>query len=250
MSNFTEALNDARRLLVGVQHNLLLGLRVWRRCVLSSFASRILEVEPLLVLPGLVRGPQPNVRRDHVVAPVTQNQPWSFRSRQRLFGRRGSKVAYGGRPVGHAAPRVARSQLDLRKLHKKLYKKLDYHSLYNFLYNSLNTFLKIFVSQAHSLNSESQLFPPLSADRPGFRNLSCSVDAALPSHRKSGACHPRARWPRSRTSWRPSSNLCPDKFFLEICHFAHTRVSVPPLSLKKDLVLWTTFHGSAHNTSL
>ena len=66
MSNFTEALKDAGRSLVGVQHYLLSGPRVGSRRVPSLFASRILEVEPLLVMPSLVRGPQSTVRGDHV----------------------------------------------------------------------------------------------------------------------------------------------------------------------------------------
>ena len=80
MSNFTEALHDASRSLVGVQHNLLPGLRVCQHCVSYSFASGIPEVEPLLVMPGLAHGPQPNVRRDHVHGPVAHNHPLVFRS--------------------------------------------------------------------------------------------------------------------------------------------------------------------------
>ena len=49
---------DASRALVGVPHNLLQGLRVSQRRIMSALALRKLEVVPLLVVPSLVRGPQ------------------------------------------------------------------------------------------------------------------------------------------------------------------------------------------------
>ena len=58
--------HDAGRLHVGVQHNLLSRLRVCRGYVSSALAPRKLEVDPLLIVPGLVRGLQPNGRPDDI----------------------------------------------------------------------------------------------------------------------------------------------------------------------------------------
>ena len=59
--------HDAGRLLVGVQHNLLSRLYVCRKMSLTSaLMRRELEVEPLLIVPGLVRGPQPDGLRDDI----------------------------------------------------------------------------------------------------------------------------------------------------------------------------------------
>ena len=73
--------HDTRRLsltcwclFVGVQHNLP-GFRVCRRNVSPALASRTLEVELLLVIPGPVRGPQPSVRRVDVDGPVAHEKP-------------------------------------------------------------------------------------------------------------------------------------------------------------------------------
>ena len=49
--------------------------RVCRRRVPPAFTSRELEVGPLLVAPSLVRGLQPNGRRDNVDGPVAHDQP-------------------------------------------------------------------------------------------------------------------------------------------------------------------------------
>ena len=62
--------HDAGRSCFGVQQTLLPGFRVCRRRVPPAFAAGKLEVEPLLVMPGLVRGLQPNCRRDDVDGPV------------------------------------------------------------------------------------------------------------------------------------------------------------------------------------
>ena len=71
--------NDARGLLVGVEHNLHPTLRVsWRR-VSPPFASCIFEVEALLVVPGLIRGSQPEDREDDVDGPVAQEKPLVLR---------------------------------------------------------------------------------------------------------------------------------------------------------------------------
>ena len=70
---------DARRSLVGVEHNLPPGLRVYGRRVPPPFASLVFEVEPLLEMPGLIRCPQPTVRRDDVDGPVAHNQPLALR---------------------------------------------------------------------------------------------------------------------------------------------------------------------------
>ena len=61
-------------LFVGVQHNLP-GFRVCRRKIPPALASRKLDVEPLLVVPGLVRGPQHSVRRVDVDGPVAHEKP-------------------------------------------------------------------------------------------------------------------------------------------------------------------------------
>ena len=50
------------------------------------------------------------------------------------------------------------------------------------------TFENLCFSSASLGLAITTFLPSLSADRPGFRNCSCSVEAALPSHRKSGAC--------------------------------------------------------------
>ena len=67
--------NDAGRSFVGVQQTLLRGFRVGRRRVPPAFTSRKLEVEPLLVVPSLVLGLQPNGRKDDVDGPVAHDQP-------------------------------------------------------------------------------------------------------------------------------------------------------------------------------
>ena len=59
---------DAGRSLFDVQHNLLPGLRAEDTSLLR--VRRIFEVEPLLVVPGLIRGSQPNACRDNVDGPV------------------------------------------------------------------------------------------------------------------------------------------------------------------------------------
>ena len=56
------------------------------------FAACRLVVQPLFVMPGLVGGPQPNVRRDHVDGPVAHNQPLVLR-----FGQKNKPAALGPR---------------------------------------------------------------------------------------------------------------------------------------------------------
>ena len=58
--------HDAGRSCVGVQLTLLPGCRVCRRRVPPAFAARKLDVEPWLDMPSLVRGLQPNGRRDGI----------------------------------------------------------------------------------------------------------------------------------------------------------------------------------------
>ena len=70
---------DAGRSFVDVQQTLLAGFRVCRRRVPPAFTSRELEGEPLLVAPSLVRGLQPNGRRDNVDGPVANDQPLVLR---------------------------------------------------------------------------------------------------------------------------------------------------------------------------
>ena len=66
--------HDAGRSLVGVQHNLLSGLRVCQRRITPALASRKLEVEPLLVVPSLVRELQADGRGDDVDRTMTHEK--------------------------------------------------------------------------------------------------------------------------------------------------------------------------------
>ena len=66
---------DAGRSLVGVQHNLLVRIRVSRRCVSPSFADRIFEVEPLFVVSGVVSDPQTDICRDDIDGTMPQDEP-------------------------------------------------------------------------------------------------------------------------------------------------------------------------------
>ena len=66
---------DARRSLVGVQHNPLTRHGVRGRIVASALAARIFEVEPLFVVPGFVSGPQPDICVDDIDRTVPQDEP-------------------------------------------------------------------------------------------------------------------------------------------------------------------------------
>ena len=63
---------------------------------------------------------------------------WVFRFRQRRGGRKGSNVAHGGQPVGHAAPGGVESQPDLGKVAQTLLTK---SGLTIFLQQSLKHYL-------------------------------------------------------------------------------------------------------------
>ena len=68
--------HDAGRSLVGVQQaNTSGGISSLPEHVLPACTSRKLEVEPLFVVPSLVRGLQPNGRKDDVDGPVAHNEP-------------------------------------------------------------------------------------------------------------------------------------------------------------------------------
>ena len=66
-------MHDAGRPCDGVQLTLLATLGVGKRHVPPAFSARKLEVEPLVVVPSLVRGLQPNGRRVDVDGPMTHN---------------------------------------------------------------------------------------------------------------------------------------------------------------------------------
>ena len=65
---------------LGVQLTLLRRFRVCRRRDSPALAARKLEVEPLLVVPSLVRCLQSNGCRDDVDGPVAHNEPLFFDS--------------------------------------------------------------------------------------------------------------------------------------------------------------------------
>ena len=67
--------HDACRSLVSVRDNLLSGCRVCWGHVTSALAPRKLKVEPLLVVPRLVRGLQPTGRRDDIDRAMTHQTP-------------------------------------------------------------------------------------------------------------------------------------------------------------------------------
>ena len=70
--------HDACRSCFGVQRTLLAGFRAcWTR-IPPAFTSRKLEVGPSLVVASLVRGLQPNGRRDDVDGPVAHGQTLFF----------------------------------------------------------------------------------------------------------------------------------------------------------------------------
>ena len=70
---------DAGRSLVGLQHNLLPGLGLGRRRVFPPLSHRKQNVQPLLVVPGLVFKPQPNARWDDVEGAMAHHQPLALR---------------------------------------------------------------------------------------------------------------------------------------------------------------------------
>ena len=101
------AVKEQRRRLADSEAQDAPGLRVcWRR-VPTWLASRTLEVEPVFEMPGLVGGPQPDARRDHVDGPVAHYQPLVLRfwehDKTATFGQRATMELTAGAQQWHNA---------------------------------------------------------------------------------------------------------------------------------------------------
>ena len=83
-------------------------------------------------------------------------------------GQRSSKVALGGRRVGHAAPGAAESKPDQKKLYQKLYHRRE--SLYRKRRPKIGDH-NFFSKFTRTTRAVTTFCPLLSADRPGFRNF-------------------------------------------------------------------------------